>query len=66
MLAVTMGDGNGVGPEIILNAFQKGELSGESYAVVGDYSVLSHCNDLLGLHVLLHRMSSLKISQTER
>ncbi len=60
MLAVTMGDGNGVGPEIILNAFQKGELSGETYAVVGDYSVLSHCNDLLGLHVLLHRMSSLE------
>lgn len=59
MLAVTMGDGNGVGPEIALNAFKKGELSSESYAVVGDYSVLDYCNTKLGLSVPLHKMSSL-------
>lgn len=59
MLAVTMGDGNGVGPEIALNAFLKGELSSESYAVVGDYSVLEYCNSHLGLQVPLHKMSSL-------
>lgn len=59
MLAVTMGDGNGVGPEIALNAFKKGELSSESYAVVGDYSVLEYCNNKLGLAVPLHKMSSL-------
>lgn len=60
MLAVTMGDGNGVGPEIALNAFKKGELASESYALVGDYSVLEHCNNLLGLQVPLHRMTSLQ------
>lgn len=59
MLAVTMGDGNGVGPEIALNAFKKGELSSESYAVVGDYSVLDYCNTKLGLAVPLHKMTSL-------
>lgn len=59
MLAVTMGDGNGVGPEIALNAFKKGELSSESYAIVGDYTVLDYCNSKLGLSVPLHKMSSL-------
>lgn len=59
MLAVTMGDGNGVGPEIILNSYMKGELNSESYAIVGDYSVLDYCNSLLGLNVPLHKMSSL-------
>ncbi len=59
MLAVTMGDGNGVGPEIALNAFLKGELNSESYALVGDYSVLEYCNTHLGLQVPLHKMSSL-------
>lgn len=59
MLAITMGDGNGVGPEIALNAFKKGELSSESYALVGDYSVLESCNRILDLNVPLHKMSSL-------
>lgn len=60
MLAVTMGDGNGVGPEIALNAFKKRELSNEHYALVGDYSVLDYCNDKLGLKVPLHKMASLE------
>lgn len=60
MLAVTMGDGNGVGPEIILNSFLKGELNSESYAIVGDYSVLEYCNNKLGLNVPLHKMASLE------
>ncbi|MCI8371145.1 MAG: 4-hydroxythreonine-4-phosphate dehydrogenase PdxA [Lachnospiraceae bacterium] len=60
MLAVTMGDGNGVGPEIALNAFKKRELSNERYALVGDYSVLDYCNDKLGLKVPLHKMASLE------
>lgn len=59
MLAVTMGDGNGVGPEIILNAFKKGELNSERYAIVGDYSVLDYCNRLLDCQVPLHKMTSL-------
>ncbi len=59
MLAVTMGDGNGVGPEIILHSYLKGELNSEKYAIVGDYSVLEYCNELLGLNVPLHKMASL-------
>lgn len=59
MLAVTMGDGNGVGPEIILNSYLKGELNSERFAVVGDYSVMEFCNNKLDLHVPLHKMASL-------
>ena len=35
MIAITMGDGNGVGPEILLKAYVQGELQGE-YMVWGD------------------------------
>jgi 4-phospho-D-threonate 3-dehydrogenase / 4-phospho-D-erythronate 3-dehydrogenase len=38
-IAITMGDSSGVGPEIVLRAFQKGELP-ERSLVVGDLSVL--------------------------
>jgi 4-hydroxythreonine-4-phosphate dehydrogenase len=49
-LAITMGDSSGVGPEIILNAYRKGELP-EDFVVVGDFSVLSHCNRTLDYNV---------------
>ena len=65
MLAVTMGDGNGVGPEIILNAYLKGELNSERYAVVGDYAVLAHCANVLGLSVPLHKMASLNDTEQD-
>ncbi len=48
MLCVTMGDSSGVGPEILLAAAAKGELSGE-FVVVGDLSVLSACAHALRL-----------------
>lgn len=57
MIAVTMGDGNGVGPEIILNTFRKGELSGD-FLVVGDLSVMQRCNDVLGYGVRMIRLAS--------
>lgn len=60
MLAVTMGDGNGVGPEIILHSYLKGELDNDRFAVVGDYSVLDYCNRLLDCKVPLHQMASLE------
>ena len=53
MIAVTMGDGNGVGPEIILNAYRQGLLSGD-YVIVGDASVLSYCNRQLQYEVNIH------------
>lgn len=60
MLAITMGDANGVGPEIVLKAFKQEELGNGDYVVVGDYSVLKWCNDKLGYGVNLHKMSDLE------
>lgn len=57
MIAVTMGDGNGVGPEIILSAFKEGKISG-NFLVVGDYSVMDRCNRQLGLDVRLNRIET--------
>jgi 4-hydroxythreonine-4-phosphate dehydrogenase len=59
MLAVTMGDGNGVGPEIILKAFQKNELKGD-FVVIGDYSVMEYCKEAMGFSVPLTRIENLK------
>lgn len=59
MLAITMGDANGVGPEIVLKAFQKKELGNGDYVVVGDYSILNWCNEKLDYGVDLHKMSDL-------
>ncbi len=59
MLAITMGDANGVGPEIILKAFAQKELGNGDYVVVGDYSILSWCNEKLDYGVNLHKMSDL-------
>lgn len=53
MIAITMGDGNGVGPEIILKAYKQKEISG-NYVVVGDLSVLNLCNSTLNYNVPLH------------
>lgn len=59
MLAITMGDANGVGPEILLKAFKQNELGNGDYVVVGDYAVLSMCNDKLNYGVSLHKMADL-------
>ncbi len=58
MIAVTMGDGNGVGPEIILNAYRQGLLTGE-YVIVGDASVLSLCNSQLQYGVSVHPIQAI-------
>jgi 4-phospho-D-threonate 3-dehydrogenase / 4-phospho-D-erythronate 3-dehydrogenase len=47
-IAITMGDANGVGPEIVLRAFHQGELP-EHCLVVGDAGVLRFCAEVLGL-----------------
>jgi len=49
-LAITMGDPNGVGPEIVLRAWCAGEL-GDDVVVYGDAAVLRHGAALLGLDV---------------
>ena len=59
MLAVTMGDGNGVGPEIILKAFSEHQLDG-SYVVIGDVSCLKRCSEMLGFSVPLHTVQGVE------
>ena len=54
MIAITMGDSNGVGPEILLKAYANGELEGE-FIAVGDLSVLEYCNRRLGYAVPLRK-----------
>jgi 4-hydroxythreonine-4-phosphate dehydrogenase len=51
-IAITMGDGSGVGPEIALAAWRKGELPPECL-VVGDLAVLRLCDRVLGYGVPL-------------
>lgn len=53
MIGITMGDGNGVGPEIILRSYKEGLLSGD-YVVIGDMSVMELCNRILGFEVKLN------------
>jgi len=59
MIAITMGDGNGVGPEIILKAFQANKIKG-CCAVVGDLSVLRFCAAKLGIDVPMQVISSVE------
>jgi 4-hydroxythreonine-4-phosphate dehydrogenase len=54
-IAITMGDSSGVGPEIVLHAFKKGELP-EKFIVVGDYSILEVCNLILQYEVPLRKI----------
>lgn len=62
MIAITMGDSSGVGPEIALHAFKKGELPKE-FIVVGDMAVLEFCNRTLHYDVSLHRISDVSAAQ---
>jgi len=55
-IAITMGDSSGVGPEIILHAFKKGELPND-FIVIGDYEILTACNRMLEFDVPVRRSS---------
>lgn len=55
LLAVTMGDPSGIGPELALKAFRENLLQGD-FLVIGDYEVLDYCNQLLKYEVKLNRM----------
>lgn len=54
-IAITMGDSSGVGPEIILHAYKKGEMP-EGFVVVGDLSILRACDRMLGFRVPLREV----------
>ena len=53
MIGITLGDVNGVGPEILLRAFREGLLE-EDFIVFGDLTALQKCDEELGLATPLH------------
>lgn len=62
MIAITMGDSSGVGPEIVLHAFAKGELP-EKIVVVGDIGVLELCKRMLNYEVPLLPITEMSEAQ---
>lgn len=56
LIAVTMGDADGVGPEILLKSFNN--IKGD-FVVIGDYDVLSFANEFLGYNVPIRKIESL-------
>ncbi|ACF13039.1 4-hydroxythreonine-4-phosphate dehydrogenase [Chloroherpeton thalassium ATCC 35110] len=59
----TIGDINGIGPEIILKSFMKLER-GEQFVVVGSFKVLQHYVDVLSLPVQLKRIKNIEAIST--
>jgi 4-hydroxythreonine-4-phosphate dehydrogenase len=57
IFGITMGDSSGVGPEIVLHAWKKGELR-HPVVVFGDLAMLVHYNLTLGYHVPLRRVET--------
>ncbi len=64
MIGITMGDANGVGPEILLRASQENLLTGQ-FIVIGDYAVLDACNEYLSLNVSIRTMADMEDYQPE-
>lgn len=62
MIAITMGDPNGVGPEVILKAWTDHVIEGPAL-VVGDEEILRYCGKRIGVHAPLHRVSSTEDSE---
>jgi 4-hydroxythreonine-4-phosphate dehydrogenase len=57
MIGISMGDANGVGPEIVLRAYRDGKITCD-FVVVGDFSVLNYCCKKLKLDVPLHHIKN--------
>lgn len=56
MIGISMGDANGVGPEIVLMAYKEGRLNSD-FMVIGDFAVLKFCNTYLALEVPIRKMN---------
>ena len=54
---ITMGDGSGIGPEVLLKAFRAAELR-HPVVVYGDMAALEYYNERLGYGVPLRRIAS--------
>ena len=59
MIGITIGDPNGVGPEILLRTYKTKKLIG-NFVAIGDYSVLEFCNHYMELDIALHRMKGMQ------
>lgn len=59
MIAITMGDGNGVGPEIILKTFTEYHLD-DYFVVIGDISCMEFCSEQLSISIPFHVIHSIK------
>jgi 4-phospho-D-threonate 3-dehydrogenase / 4-phospho-D-erythronate 3-dehydrogenase len=58
LIGITMGDGAGIGPELILKAFGKRQISDFCRPlVIGSAAVLKHYNSLLGMDVRFNAVS---------
>jgi len=55
----TIGDINGIGPEILLKSFMKLETD-EQFIVVGSFKVMQHCAKTLGLPVKLKKIDGIE------
>jgi len=55
-IGITMGDASGVGPELLLRAYEKGVLT-EPFVAFGDLAALSFAAKKLGLHTALRAVS---------
>jgi 4-hydroxythreonine-4-phosphate dehydrogenase len=58
MIGISMGDPNGVGPDILLRTYAEGNMP-ENSIVIGDYSVLLACNEHLGLDVSIAKITKI-------
>ncbi len=56
-IAITMGDAAGVGPEIALRSFLRGDIA-DPALVYGDLSVLQYCAEVLGISIPLRRVAA--------
>ncbi len=57
MIGITSGDPNGVGPEILLRAYQ-GEKLPYPFFTIGNYEILKYCSNHLRLDIPIYKMSS--------
>ncbi|MBI1790635.1 MAG: 4-hydroxythreonine-4-phosphate dehydrogenase PdxA [Acidobacteria bacterium] len=57
IFGLTQGDSSGIGPEVLLHAFQKGEIR-HPVVVYGDLEILAAYNDRLGYGVPLRRVTA--------
>ena len=57
-IGITMGDAAGIGPEILLKAWQENRLS-PAAVVIGDYEILALCQEKLGFQIPLKKINHL-------